>query len=138
MARGFEDGQIVDYPYLWRWQALEGRANAEKDRPVCLALMLKSDSITHLIILPISGSPPHNDRQALEIPQLELRRAGLSTFRRGWLSVDEYNYDVVERSYYFDGGQRPRGAFSAKFLKEILKAIRPMLVARVGRIDRTV
>jgi hypothetical protein len=59
-------------------------------------------------------------------------------YRRGWISVDEFNYDIAERSYYFETNQRPRGTFGPTFMEEIRQAIRPMLAARKGRIDRTV
>lgn len=98
----------------------------------------QAQQITHMVILPISGTAPREDQQTLEIPQLEIRRANLSLSKRAWLTIDEYNYDIVERSYYFDPGQRPQGSFSPKFLEEIRKAIRPMLANRTGRIDRTV
>jgi hypothetical protein len=39
---------------------------------------------------------------APEIPLLEIRQAGLSMFKRGRITVSEYNYDIAERSYYFD------------------------------------
>jgi hypothetical protein len=39
---------------------------------------------------------------APEIPLLKIRQAGLSMFKRGRITVSEYNYDIAERSYYFD------------------------------------
>jgi hypothetical protein len=41
MTDRFPSGSIVSYPYLWRWQHDEGRENAEKDRPVCLAITVR-------------------------------------------------------------------------------------------------
>lgn len=137
MTERFEDGQVVRYPYLWLRQYEDGRDSPEKDRPVCLAITFKRQGITHLVILPITGSPPAEGRSFIDIPELEMHRAGLSSFKRAWLAVDEYNYDVVERSFYFDSNQRPRGSFSGKFLKRILIAVRPIIAARTGRVDRT-
>lgn len=139
MAERIESGLIVAYPYLWRWQHDEGRDNAEKDRPVCLALVLRDtvQGLTHLVILAISGTPPFKGRRALEIPMLEIRRAGLSTYKRAWLTVDEYNYDVAERSFYFEPNQKPRGSFGPRFMEEVRQAIRPLLADSAGRIDRT-
>jgi hypothetical protein len=104
MADRFPSGSIVSYPYLWRWQHDEGRENTEKDRPVCLAITVRDPEpeITHLVILPISGTPPYQGQVAPEIPLLEIRQAGLSMFKRGRIMVSEYNYDIAERSYYFD------------------------------------
>ena len=57
--------------------------------------------------------------------------------KRGWITVSEYNYDIAERSFYFEPNQKPRGRFGPSFLEEIRQALRPLLAARAGRIDRT-
>lgn len=139
MTDRYESGLIVSYPYLWRWQADKGRLSGEKDRPVCLAITIPDarQKITHLVIVPISGSPPLSEQTALEIPPLEIKRAGLSMFKRGWITVSEYNYDIAERSFYFEPNQKARGRFGPSFLEEIRQALRPLLAARAGRIDRT-
>lgn len=139
MTDGFTNGSVVVYPYLWRWQEDEGRENAEKDRPVCLAIVVPDPGgqLNHLVILPISASPPREGQSSLEIPALEIHRAGLSMFKRGWITVSEYNYDVAERSYFFEANQKPLGQFSPRFLEDIRLALRPVMVARRGRIHRT-
>jgi len=139
MTDRFPNGSIVTYPYLWRWQENEGREHSEKDRPVCVAITMADarQNITHPVILPISGTPPFRGQATLEIPPLEIRRAGLSMFKRGWITVGEYNYDIAERSYFFEPNQIPRGQFSPSFLEEIRQALRPLLIARQGRVDRT-
>lgn len=140
MASPFPPGSVITYLYLWRWQHAAGRDNAEKDRPVCLVIAVSdpSQDLTHLVLLAISGTEPSPEQTALEIPALELRRAGLSTLKRGWITVSEYNYDVAEQSFHFDPNQVPRGAFSPGFMNRIRAAIRPLFVAAQGRIDRTV
>lgn len=86
----FSKGDIVSYPYLWRWQHDEGREHGEKNRPVCLILAVKDhQGKTHVLLLPISGTPPYPGQAALEIPPLELRRARLSMFKRGWIVVSD-------------------------------------------------
>jgi hypothetical protein len=139
MTDRFPSGSVVNYPYLWRWQKNEGREHGEKNRPVCLAITLpeQRQKLTHLVILPISATSPMPGQRAIEIPALEIRRAGLSMFKRGWITVDEYNYDIAERSYFFESGQKPYGRFSPNFLEDIRQALRPLLAARQGRIDRT-
>jgi len=139
MTERFANGSIVKYPYLWRWQAEQGREHGEKDRPVCLAITMPDArrNITHLVILAISGTPPKAGQIALEIPDLERRRAGLSSSKRGWVTVSEFNYDIAERSWHFDPAQTPQGRFGAHFLEEIRQALRPVLAAKTGRIDRT-
>jgi len=139
MSEKFKAGQIVNYEYLWNRHAKEGRANAEKPRTACLSMVIKdaAQGITHLIILPISSKPPQGDQDAIEIPVLELRRAGLADYKSGWVTVSEYNYDVLERSYYFDPNQTPRGHFSGPFMKILLTRFGKHLREKRGRIDRT-
>lgn len=57
-------------------------------------------------------------------------------FKSGWLTISEYNYDIAEKSFYFDPNQEPRGVFSAHFMNQIRQAIRPLLQAKQGRVDR--
>lgn len=125
------------YPYLWRWQAEEGRDHAPKNRPVCLVLSIPSGGLTHLVLLAVSGTPPRAGQRALAVPALELRRAGLSEAKDGWVTVDEFNYDVAERSFHLDPSQPPLGRFSRRFMADIRAALRPALVAARARIDRT-
>ena len=139
MPDRFESGSIISYPYLWRWQSAAGREHGEKDRPVCLAISVPDErqNVTHLVILAISATPPTDTEAALEIPPLELRRAGLSVLKRGWVTVGEYNYDTLERSFHLDSRQAPRGRFGPSFMEEVRQALRPLLAQRRGRIDRT-
>lgn len=138
MTDGFRRGDVVGYPYLWGWQDAQGREHGEKDRPVCLLLtMTDANGNTHLILLPISSKPPFEGQTGIEIPKLELRRANLTGYTRGWITVSEYNYDILERSYHFDAGEPPRGRFSEAFLEAIRQAFTPHLAAGTARIDRT-
>lgn len=136
MSEKFRRGDIVNYPYLWRWQ--DDREHGEKDRPVCMILtIIDKQGLTHTLLLPISSRPPHADQTALEIPSLELRRAKLARYERGWITVSECNYDILERSYYFDTRQEPVGRFSDAFLEEIRMAFKPFLAKGSARISRT-
>jgi hypothetical protein len=58
-------------------------------------------------------------------------------FKRGWITASEYNYDIAERSFHFEPTQTPRGRFGPRFLEDIREALRPVLAAHAGRIDRT-
>jgi hypothetical protein len=133
------EGEIFHYPYLWKWQRELDRFEGEKDRPACLALMLRdeSKSLTHLVILAISGTPPRADQTAIEIPVLELRRAGLSDAKQGWITVSEYNYDILERSWNFPPNAAPIGHFSAAFTRRVQEAVLSTIRRKAGRIDRT-
>lgn len=135
----FPDGVVVDCPYLWGWQHDQGQIDGDKQRPACLAIVIRDarQGINHLVILAISSTEPKHGQLALEIPGPELRRVGLSLLKQGWITISEYNCDILERSFYFEPGQKPRGQFTKAFTTRIALAIRPMFVAKAGKIDRT-
>jgi hypothetical protein len=136
----FKDGDIVRYPYLWLWQRDLGRDEGEKDRPACLAMTIKNETqkLTHLVILAISGTPPTERQNAIEIPALELRRAGLTETKRGWITVSEYNYDILERSWDFPVNAPPLGRFSGPFLKLVQTALLETIRGKMGKVDRMI
>nr|WP_234825844.1 hypothetical protein [Sinorhizobium meliloti] len=72
-----------------------------------------NDGLTHLALLAITTQPPQADRIALEVHEVECRRAGLSDRKRCWIVVDEYNYDVAERSWYIGPDEQALGPASA-------------------------
>lgn len=140
MSDRFRRGDIIFYPYLWCWQTEEnpGREHGEKNRPVCLILTITDrQGLTHLLLLPISSKPPFDGQQAIEIPGLELRRAKLTGYERGWITVSECNYDVLQRSYYLDPAQEPIGRFSDAFLEKVRQSFAPFLAAGAARVNRT-
>ena len=132
-------GSIIQYPYLWVAQRDAGETEGRKSRPACLVLRIRDPerAIHHLILLGISSQPPRPDQAALEIPDTERRRAGLTRYPGAWIVVSEYNYDIAERSYYYEPNTPPLGAFSAPFLREIAKAVRATLTKARARVDRT-
>jgi hypothetical protein len=85
--------------------------------------------VTNLVILAITLVPPSSSRLALEIPNIERRRAGLDDIPL-WVVLDEYNHDVLESSFYFDPKARI-GRFSEAFRKLVLRAF--MQAAREER-----
>jgi hypothetical protein len=93
--------------------------------------------IHHLFLLAITSQPPRADQTAIAIPDTERRRGGLTRYPRALIIISEYNYDIAERSFYFESGTPPLGTFSAPFLREIANAFRDALIQAVRRIDRT-
>ncbi len=127
-------GDIWRYEYLWRWQHETGETEGRKSRPVALvAVVADGDGKTNLFILPITSTRPSTDRVALEVPQIERRRAGLEDGKLLWVVLDEYNYDVVGHSYYFDPNARI-GSFSAAFQQKALRAF--LALAKERRLKR--
>lgn len=124
------EGDIWHYSYLWHWQDERGETEGRKDRPVSFVATArtKTDEL-YLFILPITSKEPDADRQAIEIPQTECKRAGLDSSKRLWLILDEVNLDIYERSYFFEPGEKV-GSFSPAFRLVALRAFKKLLVTR--------
>jgi hypothetical protein len=97
-----------------------------------------TEDIHHLVLLAISSQPPRSGQRAIEVPDTERRRSGLTRYPRAWIIVSEFNHDVAERSWYYDPRQPQLGVFSTRFVKEIAQELRAALSKRGARIDRTV
>lgn len=132
-----QQGEIWRYDYLWRWQHDGGETEGRKRRPVALVAVVRRAEGSFLFLLPITSSPPIGGRLSVEITQMELRRAGLDDIP-SWVMIDEYNFDRLETSYYFDRRSRV-GRFGAAFHRRVLQAFleagRAQRVKRVPRFD---
>lgn len=109
-------GAVIDYPFLWPREAAAGELEGRKPRPVAVAARYK----------PAAG------RFAVEIPEMELRRIGLSV--RSWIILDEFNRDRPGASYYLEPTP-PRGFFSRAFFAPILRRVAARMKSLRG-IDR--
>ncbi len=132
-------GDVWVYDYLWRREHEAGAEHGRKPRPTALVTTIVGvDGRTNLFILPITSKEPRKDRLAIEIPQMERKRAHLASDMRLWVMLDEYNHDCLETSFYFDPNGR-QGAFSPVFTKKALglfvEAMRNRLVKAVPRHD---
>ena len=82
-----------------------------------MILSLKAESgQTELRLCAVTTQPPQNGTHAVEIPEIEKRRAGLDGRLQLWVIVDEHNVDVFEQSFYIEP-QSQIGAFSSAFTK---------------------
>jgi hypothetical protein len=114
-------GCVIRYPYLWVREAGRGETEGRKPRPVAVGVRIirpKSDDL--LVLFPITSQPPSPARLAVEIPEMEKRRAGLDVTLRLWIILDEYNQDNVGRSFYLEP-EPPLGRFSKAFFLPVMK-----------------
>jgi len=135
----YRPGHIVDYAYLWQWQQERGESDGRKRRPVCVVAAVRGarDGLTHLALLAITTSRPGEGRTAVEIPEMECRRAGLSGVKRAWVVVDEYNYDIAERSWYLEPVAEDGCRLSKPFMAKLAAAFAAATREAPGRVDRT-
>ncbi|WP_393925428.1 hypothetical protein [Yoonia sp. R2-816] len=133
-----KQGDVWSYEYLWRWQHEEGSEHGRKPRPTALvATVVGKDNRTNLFILPITSKEPVASRLAMEVPQIERKRAGLSSDIRLWVIMDEYNHDILETSFSLDPNGKI-GTFSSVFIGKVLVAFKEAaLRGRVRSVPRT-
>ncbi|RJF87031.1 hypothetical protein D3874_08355 [Oleomonas cavernae] len=117
---GIVAASIVRYPYLWAREAAQGETEGRKLRPAAVVIRLPRENGDLLLLLPITSKEPDRSRFAIEIPQIEKRRAGLDADVRLWVVLDEYNLDIVGQSYYLEP-EPPLGHFSKAFFLPLLK-----------------
>ena len=129
-------GDVWRYPFMWSREAASGETEGRKERPVVLALLVRNriDEMV-LLMVPIT-SVPQSDHYAIEVPEIEKRRAGLDAHMRLWIVADEANEDIPARSFYFESGNRI-GQFSAPFTKQVqavmIEALKAKRLQRTGR-----
>lgn len=73
-----------------------------------------------VLFFPITTKQPEKARFAAEIPTIEKRRAGLDAYLRLWIILDEFNSDIVSRSFYLEP-EPPIGRFSKAFFLPLLR-----------------
>jgi hypothetical protein len=113
-------GCVIRFPYLWVREAERGESEGRKPRPVAVGVRIarpKGEDV--LVLFPIT-SQPSPDRFAVEIPEMEKRRAGLDATLPLWIILDEYNQDIVGRSFYLEP-EPPLGRFSKAFFLPLMK-----------------
>lgn len=119
----FEDIQtasIIRYPYLWLREAGRGETEGRKYRPVAVGVRIARIDGDVLLLFPVTTKEPEPGRFAAEIPTTEKRRAGLDVDLRLWIILDEYNTDVIGRSFYLEA-EPPIGRFSKAFFLPIVR-----------------
>ena len=116
-----QTASVIRFPYLWARQADEGETEGRKDRPVAVGVRIaRPNGEDVLILFPITSRPPQRGRFAVEIPEMEKRRGGLDAALRLWIILDEYNQDVIGRSFYLEP-ELPLGRFSKAFFLPLLR-----------------
>lgn len=123
------------YPYRWVREAADRRSpEGSKERPcgVVVAAVAASGP-THVLLVATSSKPPRPDQEALALPEIERRRAGIDPNRDAWIYVSEANEDVEGASIYLTG-EPAIGAISRAFLERVKAAFLQRLSQRIGEV----
>jgi len=111
---------VLRYPYLWARQAARGETEGRKDRPVAVGVRVRRPDGDRVVFFPITSKMPEAGRFSAEIPLIERRRAGLAPDLRLWIILDEYNADIVGRSFYLEPDP-PIGHLSKAFFLPLVQ-----------------
>lgn len=111
---------VIRYPYLWAREAAQGETEGRKLRPAVVGVRLPRREGDALLLFPITSTQPGSERFAVEIPDTEKRRAGLESHLRLWIILDDYNEDVIGRSFYLEP-EPPLGRFSKAFFLPVMR-----------------
>lgn len=111
---------VIRYPYLWAREARRGETEGRKERPVAVGVRMPRPDGDLVLFFPITTQQPEASRFAVEIPAMEKRRAGLDTDLRLWVVFDEFNTDIIGRSFYLEP-EPPIGRFSKAFFLPLLR-----------------
>jgi hypothetical protein len=133
----FRTGAVIRFPYLWAREATQGETEGRKHRPAAVGVRIaKPKGEDVLFLFPITSQQPARGCLAAEIPDTEKRRAGLDGALRLWIVLDEYNQNVIGRSFYLEP-EPPLGHFSKAFFLPLLNAfIQRRAHSRAVRRDR--
>ncbi len=125
------NGLVISYNYLWAREHDSHEESGRKARPACVQIVVaRAEAGTVVALFPITSQPPPAGRTALEIPDIEMRRAGLRA--PCWVILDEWNLDDLAKSPHV-ADVRPLGMFSAPFMKHVRSGAAARIRARKYR-----
>jgi len=86
-----EPGLVIRYSYLWQHEAITGKEEGAKDRPVVVVITLKNqDGKKRVAVVPITHSPPTKPENTLRLPAPVKKRLGLDA-EASWIILTEVN-----------------------------------------------
>ena len=132
-------GDVWSYPFLWKREERRGETEGRKHRPCALVLLTEAvPGQQEVLLVPITSQPSEQNPLAVEVPEIEKKRAGLDIHLSLWVITQEYNFDCPKISYYFEEGGYI-GSFSSQFTKvvqrRLISAIQSRKARSVNRLD---
>ncbi|MGF7146465.1 hypothetical protein FHS96_000074 [Sphingomonas zeicaulis] len=84
-------GLVIRYAFLWSHEAKAGSEEGSKDRPCAVLLATTTRGGRKIVtLLPVTHTPPADERLAVEIPAATKSRLGLDD-ARPWIVLTEAN-----------------------------------------------
>lgn len=100
-------GHVIMYPYKWRIGQPE--EPPPKERTACAVFEHGEASRRMIVLVAISD---HQSRGSVELSVEDIKRAGLSGFRKAFVHLDQYNLDLKTNSFTYNPRVKPRGRLS--------------------------
>jgi len=73
------NGLVISYNFLWAREHDRREESGRKARPACVLIIIAGGKRgTVVALFPIASQPPQAARTALETPEMEARRIGLT------------------------------------------------------------
>ena len=91
----YQSGTLVHYQFLWSHEANRGQEEGVKRSPCAIILRSPNPHSDRIFLIPITTQEPDADTPAIEVPELEARRMGLSDPMRRWIVLNEINVDEI-------------------------------------------
>lgn len=86
-------GLVIRYDYVWSRESARGRTQG-KDRPACIVVATDNEATPqHVVLVPITHSPPRKGDVGVEIPPKVRRAIGLDD-EPAWIIVSDHNVDA--------------------------------------------
>ena len=85
-----EPGLVINYRYLWEYEARKGELDGYKNRPCAIILNVQTTEQNEVIVLPITHTQPVQKEEGIEIPVSARRVIGLDS-ERAWIILTETN-----------------------------------------------
>lgn len=84
-------GLVIRYAYLWKREYEQGQEESSKDRPCAIVMSVVDDEgEQHVLVLPVTHTPPYDPADAVEIPLPTKKRLRLDA-DRSWIVISEAN-----------------------------------------------
>ena len=134
-TRGLSPGDIILYPYRWAREAQDQRSpEGAKERPCGVVVVaVTASGQTHVLLAAISSKGPGTNQEALALPEIERRRAGLDPHREAWIYVSEANEDVEGVSIYLTS-EPAIGVISRALMERVKAAFLSRITQRRGAV----
>jgi hypothetical protein len=131
MNETLKTGTVLLYPYLWKSEDERGLKDGRKSRPTVVGIIATGkDGSRKAVFFPLTTLQPAEGRLAVEVPETEKRRVGLTSTGPTWIILDEYNVDDPDKSFYIEPCSTI-GTFSMAFSRPVfLKAAAHLRSAR--------